>query len=219
MTLNRRTFLALSVFTMLFKDITLLQARELPSRQTPLIIDRATMSALIYTELNLKSAFKDNPHWGIVARSGKLQDKAILKSFVDALDFHDALLSIGAKAGNNLTEDNTGISVAGDILKVSMFWKEGLREYPIKDILLDSAGKGFEIRFGGNKEAALKEKTGCITCLESCWVAITSNARYPNISNFKRTLSPNSKFKGNDAILPKVDGHPVVVRYVVANQS
>ncbi|MCX8026522.1 MAG: YdjY domain-containing protein [Thermodesulfovibrionales bacterium] len=196
------------------KDTTMLLAHDLPTRQSPLIINKTTQSILIYTELNLKSAFKDNPHWGIVARNGKLQDKAILKAFVDAIDFHDALISIGAKAGNNLTEDKTGISVAGDILEISMFWQGG-RHYPIKDVFQDSSGKGFEIRFGGNKESAMKEKTGCITCLESCWIAITSNARYPNISNLKRTLSPNSRFKGNDAILPKIDGHPVVVSYVL----
>lgn len=218
MTLDRRTFLALLSFAILLKDTKLLQASEFPTRQSPLIIDKTTRSVLVYTELNLKSALRDNPHWGIVARNGKLQDKAILKAFADAIDFHDALISIGARPGNNLTEDKTGIAVTGDVLEVSMFW-QGSRQYPIKDVFLDTAGKGFEIRFGGNKESALREKTGCITCLESCWVAITSNARYPNISNFKRTLSPNSKFKANDAILPKVDGHPVVVRYRIMDRG
>ncbi|MCX8030127.1 MAG: hypothetical protein N3A59_00915 [Thermodesulfovibrionales bacterium] len=120
--INRRTFLGISALTLLFKDLTLLHANDFPTRQSPVIINKQAKLLLIYTELNLKSAFKDNPHWGIVARNGKLQNKAILKAFVDAIDFHDALIGIGAKAGNNLTE----------------------------------------------------EKTGCITCLESCWIAITA---------------------------------------------
>ena len=74
------------------------------------------------------------------------------------------------------------------------------------DILEDSSGKGFRIRFGGNRQRAAEEHTGCITCLESCPIGITSNAVYPAISSFKRMISPNSQFKGKVEKLPRQGG-------------
>ena len=35
-----------------------------------------------------------------------------------------------------------------------------------------------DIRFGGNFEAAKAKRTGCILCLDSCAVGITSDAAY-----------------------------------------
>lgn len=196
-------------------NLSVCEASAYTDKNTPLAIDKHKKTVHIYTEVNLKNIKKKNPHWGIVAKNGKLADKAILTSFCDAIDFHDALLSIGAKHGNNLTEDKTGIVVGGDVLDVSLFWEDTAKTYRLKDAFEDSTGKGFQIRFGGNKEAAKREKTGCITCLESCWIAITSNDRYPNISNLKRTLSPNSYFKGNEAVLPNKEGSPVIVKYTL----
>ncbi len=196
-------------------NLSVCEATEYPDRNNPLIIDKHKKTVHIYTEVNLKGLERRNPHWGIVARNGKLQDKAILKAYCDAIDFHDALLSIGARPGNNLTEEKTGIAIGGDVLDVSLFWDGSVRTYKLKDAIEDSAGRGFQIRFGGNRETAIREKTGCITCLESCWIAITSNDRYPNISNLKRTLSPNSSFKGNEAVLPKMEGSPVIVKYTL----
>ena len=34
------------------------------------------------------------------------------------------------------------------------------------------------VRFGGNFEAAKSNRTGCILCLDSCAMAITSDAAY-----------------------------------------
>ncbi|MFQ3574026.1 MAG: YdjY domain-containing protein [Thermodesulfovibrionales bacterium] len=212
--MNRRDFLTLSGMALLYMfagDIRQLSASALPDRANNLVVKEK--SIYIYTELNLKNVLKSNPHWGIVSRSGKLQDKAIFKAYCDAIDFHDALLSIRARPGNNLTEDNTGEAVKGDTLGVSLFWEGSKRQYSLKEAIEDTSGRGFTIKFGGNKAMAQKENTGCIMCLESCWLGITSNAEYPNISNLKRTLSPNSRFKGNEAILPKVDGHPIIVRF------
>ncbi len=214
--LDRREFISLGLgflASIAFPSLALAKERVVPDRHNPIVIDKSERSVLIYTEVNFKGLERRNPHWGIVARNGKLQDKSILKAYCDAIDFHDALISIGAKPGNNLTEDKTGIVVAGDILDVTLFWDGSVRTYKLKDAFEDSTGRGFQIRFGGNRETALREKTGCITCLESCWIAITSNDRYPNISNFKRAISPNAYFKGNEAVLPKGEGSPVIVRY------
>lgn len=177
-----------------------------PTQANPLLIDDKNKRVLIYAELNLKNIDKPNPHWGVVYTGGKLADKAIIRAFCDPLEFHDALVQIGAKPGNNLTSDTVGDYVRGDALGVSVTWAGLNKTLFLSDIIQDSSGRRFQIRFGGNKKAAAEEKTGCITCLESCPVGITSNAAYPAIGGFKRFISPNSHFKGKTEMLPQQGG-------------
>lgn len=201
----------LSLFILLFIPLQLWGA-TFPTRERPLLIDTATKRVSIYTEVNGRNLEKSNPHWGIVAVQGSLADKGMLKSYADPVAVHDALVSIGARPGNNLTADSSGSFVAGDPLEVTVTWSGLGKELPLSAVFEDSTGKGFNIRFGGNRAAAQHEHTGCVTCLESCWVAVTSNDRYPYISTFKRLVSPNSRFKGKKDVLPG-DGRPVIVSY------
>lgn len=184
----------------------------LPTKDNPLIIDKAGKRVLIYTEVNEKMLNETNPHWGVVSKDGKFGDKAILMAYANHLAFCDGLAQIGAKPGNNLTENTLDVPVQGDTLRVTATWPGLGKELRLDEIFFDQTGKGFDIRFGGNKPAAIDRNTGCITCLESCWISITSNARYPNISSTKRTLSPNSKFKGQKTVLPG-GGKPVILIY------
>lgn len=190
-----------------------LESDKMPSRDRPLLVNPAAGSLIIYTEVNGQNLEKTNPHWGVVFKDGTLADRAILKAHVHHLDFHDALTDLGVMPGNNLTEKATGVHVGGDGLSVTATWPGAKKEYRLDEIFADSAGKGFRIRFGGNRPASQRENTGCITCLESCWVGVTSNATYPIISTFKRWVSPNSLFKGNGAVLPNRDGSPVFLIY------
>ena len=194
----------------------LVHASETPFRQptgeNPLVVDREGKRVLIYTEVNEKSLHETTAHWGVVARSGALAEKAILQAYCTPLDFYDALVEIGAKPGDNLTANTLGIPVRGSSLAVTATWPELGKELSLPDIFFDQAGKGFDIRFGGNRKASAAYGTGCITCLESCWVAVTSNAAYPNISQTKRFLSPNSRFKGKEKVLPG-GGKPVILIY------
>ncbi len=185
----------------------------LPTKTHPLFIDQENRRVLIYTEVNLQNWDKPNPHWGVVYRRGKLADKAILSAYCTPEEFHAALLQIGARPGNNLTLDKGGAFVQGDELAVSVM-RPGLNNsLSLGDVLFDQTGKGFRIRFGGNLERATKEKTGCITCLESCPIGITSNAAYPTISSWKRFFSPNSLFKGKTDILPAQERLPLILNY------
>ncbi len=175
----------------------------LPSRVEPLQVDSINKRVLIYAEVNPKSLNQSNPHWGVVFRGGKLRDKAILQAFCTPQEFHDALLQIGARPGNNLNLRSSGETVQGDDLTVTVVIPGQNKILGLNDILEDSSGKGFRIRFGGNRQRAVEEQTGCITCLESCPIGITSNAAYPAISSFKRMISPNSHFKGKAEKLPR----------------
>jgi hypothetical protein len=188
----------------------------LPTKENPLIVDEKGKRVLIYTEVNEMNVHQSNVHWGVVFKDGKFQDRAILKAYSNQLAFHDALLKIGAKPGNNLTKDTIGKYVEGDTLDIKATWPGLGKELSLNDIFVDENGKGFKIKFGGNRKASEEKNTGCITCLESCWISISSNADYPQTHSLKRFLNPNSRFKGNASILPE-DGKPVILIYSVAS--
>jgi hypothetical protein len=203
--------------TGLFVSLSLAAAKDegFPTRENPLVVDAKGKRVLIYTEVSEKNLHETNPHWGVVFKDGKYGEKAILRAFVQTLAFHDALQQIGARPGNNLTKDVIGKAVEGDVLDVVATWPGTGKELRLEDIFYDKAGKGFEVRFGGNRKASEEMNTGCITCLESCWIAITSNARYATISGATRAISPNSLFKGKAEALPGPD-KPVILAYRLA---
>jgi hypothetical protein len=195
---------------------TVLDPQNFPTKEKPLIIDEKGKRVLIYTEVNEMNVHQSNVHWGVVFKDGKFQDRAILKAYSNQLAFHDALLKIGAKPGNNLTKDTIGKYVEGDTLDIKATWPGLGKELSLNDIFIDENGKGFKIKFGGNRKASEEKNTGCITCLESCWISISSNANYPQTHSLKRFINPNSRFKGNVNILPG-DGKPVILIYSVAS--
>ncbi|HEY3277749.1 MAG TPA: YdjY domain-containing protein [Syntrophorhabdaceae bacterium] len=184
-----------------------------PSRERPLITGRDGKSLHIYTETNGRRFGTANPHWGVVYKDGELADKAILKAFCTPLAFHDGLVQIGARPGNDLAAGSEGSSTTGERLIVTASLPGVGDEIPLGRIFRDSGGKDFVIRFGGNRKAAREEGTGCIMCLESCWVGITSNAAYPLISGFRRFMRPNSSFKGNTELLSASESQPVILTY------
>lgn len=195
------------------KEIVI-QPKDFPTKEKPLIIDEKGKRVLIYTEVNEVNVHQSNVHWGVVFKDGKYQDRSILRSFANQLDFHDALIKTGAKPGNTLTKDTIGKYVEGDTLDVKAIWPGLGKELSLNDIFIDEDGKGFKIKFGGNRKASAEKNTGCITCLESCWISISSNANYPQTHSLKRFFMPNSRFKGNTNILPD-DGKPVILIYSV----
>lgn len=192
------------------------ETQNFPTKENPLIIDEKEKRVLIYTEVQEMNVHRWNVHWGVVFKDGKFQDKAILKAFANPLDLHDSLIKIGAKPGNNLNKETTGQYAEGDTLEVKATWPGLGKELSLNEIFVDEKGKGFNIKFGGNRKASEEQKTGCITCLESCWVSITSNAYYPQTGQLKRLFSPSSRFKGREDVLPG-DGKPVILIYRVAS--
>jgi hypothetical protein len=192
------------------------KSQVLPSKDNPLMIDEKGKKVLIYTEVHEMNVHQSNVHWGVVFKDGKFQDRAILRAFANQLDFYDALIKIGAKPGNNLNKETVGKYVEGDILDVKATWPGLGKELSLNDIFVDESGKGFKIKFGGNRKASEEQKTGCVTCLESCWISISSNTNYPQTGSIKRFLNPNSHFKGNANVLPG-DGKPVILIYKVAS--
>lgn len=189
-------------------------ALMLPTKENPIIVDEKNKQVLIYTEVHEMNVHQTNVHWGVVFKGGRFQDRAILRAYVHNLDFHDALIKIGAKPGNNLTKDTIGKYVEGDTLDIKAIIPPSHKESSLNDIFYDETGKGFHIKFGGNRKASEEQNTGCITCLESCWISISSNSKYPQTGSIKRFINPNSRFKGKADVLPG-DGKPVILKYTV----
>jgi hypothetical protein len=213
----RNQLVALTVLLLIGGSLSADAADTTPTRENPLIVDTIGKRVLIYTEVNEMNVHQSNVHWGVVFKDGKYQDRAILKSYANHLQFHDALLKIGARPGNNLTKETIGKNVEGDLLEVTATWQGLAKELKLSEIFADEGGKGFQIRFGGNRPASEAMNTGCITCLESCWIAVASNSAYPETGAIKRFISPNSRFKGKAEVLP-TDGKPVILIYKVAKR-
>lgn len=177
------------------------------SRTNPIIIDKASKTVKMYTEVNAKYFVEPTRH-AIVFKDGSNGDKSILKAWANQNDYYNALIDIGAKAGNNLTP-KTSTTVQGDPLDVTITWKGAAKEIPIYDAVIDSQNKKVaDFRFGGNQELAKSKNTGCILCLDSCPVGIASNATYPQMSFDNKQV----EFRGNKAVLP-ADGTPVIVTF------
>ncbi|WP_243450224.1 YdjY domain-containing protein [Desulfosporosinus sp. Sb-LF] len=177
------------------------------SQTNPIIIDKVAKTVKVYTEVNGKYFVEPTRH-GVVFKDGSNGSKSVLKAWGNQNDFYNALTTIGAKPGNNLKLDSVGVAVEGDPLDVSITWDGAGKELPFGDAILDSTKKNFDFRFGGNQENAKAKNTGCILCLDSCPVGITSNAAHPT-KDFDNKIA---EFKGNNKVLP-ADGTPVVVTF------
>ena len=181
--------------------------------ENPLSVDTKAHSVSILASYN--GRHPEPTHHGIVARTGKLYRKAFFVAFADPKAFYDALIKAGFKPGDNMTMDNMEKTfVKGDLLDVSVSWKGGRRVYRLDELIRDSNGRPLAVRFGGNLALAVKKNTGCLLCLDSCPVGITSNSSYTYgaIDNRKEV-----RFTGTEAL--PVDGTPVVITFTPKKQG
>lgn len=181
-----------------------------------LVVDKEAKEVKMLAEVNGKY-FTEATRHGVVFEKGSNGEKSVLRGLADEKEFHQALLDIGAKAGNNLKAadmkagaDN-GVSVDGDKLVAVVTWDGQDKEIPFEDIIKASEEKPMDLRFGGNLESAKKNNTGCVLCLDSCATGITSDAAYPTGT----TQNDVVKFYGDEDVLPK-DGTVVTVTFRLA---
>jgi hypothetical protein len=179
-----------------------------------MVVNKDKKEISMITEVNGKY-FTESTRHGVVFKDGKNGEKAILRSLADEKKFYEAMMSLGATPGNNLTADDmkTGTkSIEGSKLDVFVTWDGLGKEIPFADVIKSSESRPLDIRFGGNIERANKNNTGCILCLDSCPTGITSNAAFGAGShdNLKSVT-----FNGNDQVLPK-DGEKVTVIFRLA---
>ncbi|MTI48753.1 YdjY domain-containing protein [Sporosalibacterium faouarense] len=173
-------------------------------------VNKESKEVEIVTEVNAKYFTEPTRH-GIVFEGGSNGEKSVLRGLADEKEFYQALIDIGAQAGNNITLEDVGSGekVEGDKLDVTVTW-EGLgKEIPFSDIITSSDPRPMDIRFGGNLERAKSKNTGCVLCLDSCAVGITSDNSYGSGE------SDTVKFYGNKEVLPE-DGTKVTVTFKLA---
>lgn len=175
----------------------------------PVIIDADKKEVIIEAIVNGKYFTNPSRHHGIVFEGGKYGDRAVLIGLSDEREVYQALIDIGAVAGNNLKlEEYTKVSknVDGQQLDVFVTWDGLGKEIPFAEIIKSDDVRDMDIRFGGNFEAAKENRTGCILCLDSCPIAITSDAAYATDELDSKKID---KFIRED-VLPK-DGEKVSV--------
>jgi hypothetical protein len=177
------------------------------TKEKPIKVDEKAKSLSVLAEVNGKYFLQATRH-GLVFKDGKNGEKSVLRALGDHKSFHEGLIKLGFKAGNNMTMDNAATTfVQGDPLEVTVSWEGAKKEYRLDEVIKDSNGKPLLIKFGGNLESALKYNTGCLICLDSCPVGITSNASYTMGAIEKRN---EVSFTGIKEVLPP-DGTQVVV--------
>ncbi len=181
-----------------------------------LVVDKDAKEIKMLCEVNGKY-FTESTRHGIVFAKGSNGEKSVLRGLADEKEFYQALLDIGAKAGNNLKATDmkagadNGVAVAGDKLNAVVTWEGQDKEIPFADVIKASVEKPMDLRFGGNIESAKKNNTGCVLCLDSCATGITSDASYPTGTTQNNIV----KFYGDESVLPK-DGTVVTVTFRLA---
>jgi hypothetical protein len=177
------------------------------TKEQPIIIDKTAKSISFLAEVNGKYFYQPTRHFAVSA-SGNYGDKAVLRGLVPVVDFYNALIAIGAAAGENMTMENKETThVEGSALIVTVTWEGAGRSYGIDEVVVESNKKPIMMKFGGNLANANDKKTGCLLCFDSCPVGIVSNARYTYGAIEKRN---EVTMKGNKDILPS-DGTKVIV--------
>lgn len=184
------------------------------SLENPIYMDKANKSVTVLGEVNGKYFTEPTRHF-MVYYDGKFGDKSIIKGLGDQFTFYDDLIELGGKAGENMNAENAETThVQGDKINVSITWNGADKEYDINDVVIDSNNKPIVMRFGGNLPVATAKQTGCISCLDSCYVGIVSNEAYSYGAVEKRK---EVEFRGNKDVLPE-DGTLVAVTYTLAGE-
>ncbi|MBS4026042.1 MAG: rhodanese-like domain-containing protein [Clostridia bacterium] len=183
-------------------------------RQETALLDKEKGEVRIKAKVNGKY-FETATRHGIAFEGGSNGAKAVLAGLGSEKMFHDLLIELGSMPGNNLEAkpEFKGQSIEGDSLNVTINW-EGLgKEISISEAIIQSGEQlPMQIKFGGNMERAISFNTGCILCLDSCPVGITSDSSHP----WGSVDDKGKEFRGDRNVLP-ADGTVVTVTFKLAN--
>lgn len=193
------------------------------------------ISGLIYpNRFNLRT--HEGARYHLITWNGGTSDGALIETEVDDLDFHDALIELGALPGNNLSmqsweqrNDRNSISpekrLEGSALSLKLEWAGGVL-FPMEDAfrkvrVTEEAATGLsEITwtFGGNRDRwfnniPFSPRPGCLVCLYSCPSGKVGNGEL-SVAEYERYPT---RFEVDTAKLP-ADGTEVTVVFEVVRQ-
>ncbi|MFQ6084980.1 MAG: YdjY domain-containing protein [Candidatus Bathyarchaeia archaeon] len=166
----------------------------------PLVVENGEIRVLA----TVNGKYFDTPtRHGVVYEWGKNGEKSIFKAKATPKEFYNALISLGATPGNNVKIDSPkGTKVEGTIVDVYVTWEGAGKRYSLEEVVENYSAV---IKFGGNLDRSNEYLTGCILCLDSCAVGITSNS----MVGWKSGMT----WVGNEDVLPP-DGTLVYVIFV-----
>lgn len=188
---------------------------------SPIEVDRARREVRVGAVAHpshLSRFFVQPGHHAVVWEKGRAHYGALFESHASDHDVRAALVTLGAKPGENLTEatwnerkngrnPEPDKRVEGTPVDVLVEWPGSGGAVPLSQMILEG-GKpaSFDFRFGGNERFQKDFKSGCIVCDYSC----PGGA----IGNHNRTIREEEKlgviFTVNDRRVPK-DGTEVTV--------
>ena len=193
------------------------------SDKTPMVVDKEAKELRLLAVLQPKAFepgwFKQLPgHHAVTWKDGRKGGEALLATVATDTQVYDALIALGARPGDNLTQavwderkDKNSKApetrVEGSPVEVSVWW-EGLTDaLPLAKLLKDPSGKGIDLRFGGQKALIPVWKSGCIVCLQSCPGGKISNRNY----TIRDYMEDKATFRVNRDVVPKGTQKAVVI--------
>jgi rhodanese-related sulfurtransferase len=151
------------------------------------------MTGFINTENYDQVSVKGTWH-SIVFKGGGMHDFSFFQSNMAPFCFQELLTYIGASPEGNMAD---GINISdipddqhnnGQQVFCEVTWDGAGKYYPIADVWEEKPSLyqpdpntfeplGIEPRIGGTRESSINWNSGCVFCLYSCTVGITSNAK------------------------------------------
>ena len=216
------------------------QAAAQPTSVAPLVVNAETKEVQVFGIIypaRFNTAQGDEAHYHLLVWQGGSSTNALIETPADDLALHDALVTLGAQPGDNLTmaswnqRHNAGSAaplekVTGSAIDVRLSWDGNPTGMPIDQVFSHASLRPADSRlwtldsrldwhFGGNRDrrfnrVPLAPRPGCLACLYSCPSGKVSNGA---LSIHDYVTAP-SRFTANTDILPP-DGTPVVVTFRV----
>lgn len=216
-----------------------------PSVSEPLETSVAAKEVKIFGTIYPKRfnlAQGEEAHYHLLVWKGGTSVDALIETPVDDLAFHDALVSLGAQPGDNLTMSSWNKrydsdhpapreKVAGSLLSVRLSWKEKPLGIPIeqafhirqeqgKDSILQSPVPNPQFltpnpkwRFGGNRDRLFnKIPFAPRPGCLACLYSCPSGKVSNSALSVHDYVATPSRFTANTDILP-LDGTPVIVTF------
>lgn len=124
---------------------------------------------------------------------------AYFTSAITSRELFDALEQIGGTHGDNIAVSDTGGTIEGSDLKLTISF-DG-KDFSPSDLVAGKDNRAAQPRFGGNIDLNEEYATGCLFCLESCSLGITSNAAYEYIEPMEFAPTSNMPAAGTNVIV------------------
>ena len=205
------------------------QSVEQPDQANPLLIVERQVRVFGWIfPRRFNTAQGQEARYHFLVWQGGASPNALIQTPADDLDFHDALVRLGAQPGDNLpmaawtqrhnhNHSASKQTVTGSQIDIRIAWPENPTGIPLKQLFRNSVlspqSSVLSPRFGGNRDrwfnrVPFAPRPGCLVCLYSCPSGKVSNAGL-SIADYVKVPD---RFRVDSARLPP-DGTPVVVSF------